>query len=207
MLKTIFIRLFPIIGALGLLGGLPLDAPAQGGFGFGIGTGSWYGPGAWGGGGRYNGGGFYGMGVTVGPGHTTAPITHSHLLDDHPATTDKSTLKTGTLEGVVKLCPPQNPAQANNKTANATAPPANAKPSGPCAASQAELEHVAIVASPYGLSQWVGTQPDATGHYRLTLIPGGYLIQASNPEFQNQRPVEVIVEPGKATYHDFQLGP
>jgi hypothetical protein len=199
--------------SLGLSGlpGLWSVAQAQGGFGIGIGTGSWFGPGLWGGGGHYNGGGFYGMGVTLRPSHYTAPITRFDTDTRPNAKKEQAATKYGVLEGFIRLCPPQaspNP-QATPTTGltGTTSTQSVVKPSGPCAASPAELQQVAVVASPYGMSQWVSTLPDTTGHYRLTLMPGGYLIQAGNPEIKNQRPVEVIVEPGKTTRHDFQLGP
>jgi hypothetical protein len=67
---------------------------------------------------------------------------------------------------------------------------------------------MAVVASPYGQSsQWISTQPDSTGRYRMTLMPGGYRVQAGSSTMSPQRTYEIIVEPGKTVHRDFQLEP
>jgi len=194
---------------LSLLIGLTLTATllginvptAQAQLGIGIGAGNGYrgGLGLWGAGyGSGGGGGFYGMGFSLSPGRYTNQLPKNEL-SNAAAKKNLSQNNAGSLDGYVKLCAPSPGAEKVNtsaKTANKMCPP-----------STETMQDVAIVASPYGLNQWIGTKPDASGHYHLLLMPGGYLVQPSTPSIQNQRPLEVIIEPNQTTHQDFQIGP
>lgn len=190
-----------LLSSIGLLVCLPILAQAQLGIGIGAGSGYWGGPGFWGSGFGHTGGGFYGMGMTVAPGHYTTSLPESKALKK----AEKNNAVVSILDGYVKLCSPSK--TSSPKPGNL--PPAQ-QPTAPAACQVSphpNFEQVDVVASPYGLNEWVGTRPDSTGHYRLTVLPGGYLIQASSPETPNLKPIEVIVEPGQTTHQDFQLTP
>ena len=128
----------------------------------------------------------------------------------------------GVLDGYVKLCslttamPTQMPAPPpvqGNTTGPAPAqihPPAQAKPqplAAPiCRPTNDGMQNVVVLASPYGTKQWVAAKPDATGYYRMSLPPGGYLLQVNLPGYPQQQSREVIIQPGQTSRQNIQLG-
>ncbi len=69
------------------------------------------------------------------------------------------------------------------------------------------LNDITISAQLYGMNQWLTSRPDAQGHYRLMLPPGGYNISVHHPYLSSSEKIlhQVIIQPGQTNRQNFQV--
>ncbi len=138
--------------------------------------------GIWGGGGHNTGyGGWFGTSLW--------PYRTRSAIPSRPSEKNRET--NGYLEGVLTLrtvCPDSQPKVA-------------------CPVLSTPLSDIAISAEPYGANQWITSHPDANGHFRLILPPGGYNLRIHHPDVTGNDEIvrQIIIQPGKTSWQNFQI--
>lgn len=137
---------------------------------------------------NWGGGGGSWFGVSLWPGQRRS--------QSPPRRTESPSKTNGYLEGNVTvhtICPPDQPDVA-------------------CPVIPDALSDITITATPAGMSQWLSSQPDTHGHYRMMLSPGSYNISVQHAykdrsalDQASTMPRLIIIQSGQTNRQNFQV--